>query len=170
MEVRDAKLEDLPGILEIFNDAIVNTTAVWRDAPEDLAVRRGWFDARRAREFPVLVAADGEAVLGFGSYGDFRMADGYRHTVEHSVYVRGDRRRAGLGRMLLQALIDHARKRGIHAMIGGIEASNHASVALHAALGFREVARLPEIGCKFGRWLDLVFVQLLLDSRAPSID
>lgn len=166
MEVRDAKLHDLPGILEIFNDAIVNTTAVWRDAPEDLAVRRRWFQARQERNFPVLVAAEGDQVLGFGSYGDFRIVDGYRHTVEHSVYVRGDRRRNGLGRALLQALIDHARALRMHAMIGGIEASNHASLALHVALGFREVARMPEIGCKFGRWLDLVFVQLRLDSRA----
>ena len=166
MEVRDATLDDLPGILEIFNAAIVNTTAVWRDAPEDLATRRRWFEARVSRQFPVLVAAEDEQVLGFGSYGDFRMFDGYRHTVEHSVYVRGDRRRAGLGRALLQALIEHARAHCMHAMIGGIEASNHASLALHAALGFREVARMPEVGCKFGRWLDLVFVQLLLDSRA----
>jgi len=166
MEVRDATIDDLPGILEIFNDAIVNTTAVWRDAPEDLAIRHRWFEARQARGFPVVVAAEGGQVLGFGSYGDFRMFDGYRHTVEHSVYVRGDRRRAGLGRVLLQALVDHARAHRMHAMIGGIEASNSASLALHAALGFREVARMPEVGSKFGRWLDLVFVQLLLDARA----
>ena len=165
MEVRDATLDDLPGILEIFNDAIVNTTSVWRDAPEDLAIRRRWFEARRTREFPVLVAAEGNEVLGFGSYGDFRMFDGYRHTVEHSVYVRGGRRRAGLGRTLLLALVDRARQQRMHAMIGGIEASNQASLALHATLGFREVARMPEVGCKFGRWLDLVFMQRLLDSR-----
>ena len=166
MEVRDATIHDLPGILEIFNDAIVNTTAVWRDAPEDLELRRRWFDARRARGFPVLVAAEGNQVLGFGSYGDFRMFEGYRHTVEHSVYVRGDRRRSGIGRTLLHTLVDHARAHRMHAIIGGIEASNHASLALHAAAGFREVARMTEVGCKFGRWLDLVFVELLLDSRA----
>jgi phosphinothricin acetyltransferase len=166
MEVRAATIDDLPGILEIFNDAIVNTTAVWRDAPEDLATRRRWFEARRARGFPVLVATEDRQVLGFGSYGDFRMFDGYRHTVEHSVYVRGDRRRAGLGRALLDALLDRARAHHIHAMIGGIEASNDASLALHAAMGFREVARMPQVGCKFGRWLDLVFVQRLLDARA----
>jgi len=165
MEVRDATIDDLPGILEIFNDAIVNTTAVWRDMPEDLATRRRWFEARRAREFPVLVAVENSRVLGFGSYGDFRMFDGYRHTVEHSVYVRGDRRRAGLGRALLNTLLDRARTRRMHAIIGGNEASNDASLALHAALGFREVARMPQVGCKFGRWLDLVLVQHLLDSR-----
>ena len=165
MEVRSAQLDDLQGMLEIFNDAIVNTTAVWRDAPEDLATRRRWVEARQARGFPVLVAAESDQVLGFGSYGDFRMFDGYRHTVEHSVYVRGNRRRAGLGRALLRALIEHARAHHMHAMIGGIEASNQASLALHAALGFREVARMPQVGCKFGRWLDLVLVQHLLDSR-----
>jgi len=166
MEVHDATIDDLPGILEIFNDAIVNTTAVWRDAPEDLPTRRRWFEARQSQDFPVLIASEGDQVLGFGSYGDFRMFDGYRHTVEHSVYVRGDRRRSGLGAALLRALADHARARRMHAMIGGIEASNHASLALHTTLGFREVARMPQVGCKFGRWLDLVFVQLLLDARA----
>jgi len=165
MEVRDATLDDLHGMLEIFNDAIVNTTAVWRDAPEDLASRRSWFEGRQAREFPVMIAAEGDQVLGFGSYGDFRMFDGYRHTVEHSIYVRSDRRRVGLGRALLEALVDHARAHRVHAMIGGIEAGNQASLALHSAMGFREVARMPQVGCKFGRWLDLVFVQLLLDSR-----
>jgi phosphinothricin acetyltransferase len=165
MEVRDATFDDLHGMLEIFNDAIVNTTAVWSDAPEDLASRRSWFEGRQAREFPVMIAAEGDQVLGFGSYGDFRVRDGYRHTVEHSIYVRSDHRRVGLGRALLQALVDHARAHRVHAMIGGIDAGNQASLALHSAMGFREVARMPQVGCKFGGWLDLVFVQLLLDSR-----
>ena len=169
MEIRNANLDDLPGILEIFNDVVANTTAVWFDKIDDLAGRRRWFEGRQARGFPVLVAVENAVVLGYCSYGDFRAWDGYRHTVEHSIYVRNDRRRTGVGRKLLAVLIERARAAGMHAMIGGIEAGNRASIALHENLGFREVARMPEVGCKFGRWLDLVFVELILDSnKSPA--
>ena len=165
MEIRDANLDDLPGILEIFNDVVANTAAVWFDTIDDLAGRQRWFEGRQARGFPVIVAVEGDDVLGYCSFGDFRAWDGYRHTVEHSIYVKSNRRRTSLGRVLLSALIERARSAGFHAMIGGIEATNTASIALHASLGFKEVARMPEVGCKFGRWLDLVFMQILLDSR-----
>ena len=165
MEVRDARVDDLPGILDIFNEVIANSTAVWFDTPDDLEGRRRWFSARRLRGFPVLVAVESGSVLGYCTFGEFRAWHGYRHTVEHSVYVRADRRRSGLGRMLLSALMERAAASHAHAMIGAIEAGNHASLGLHAGLGFKEVARMPEVGCKFGRWLDLVFVQRLLDSR-----
>ncbi len=165
MEVRDANLTDLQGILDIYNDVMVNSTAVWTDDCDDLTSRRRWFEARQARGFPVLVAADGGNILGYSSFGDFRAWSGYRHTVEHSIYVCSDRRRTGVGKALLAALIEQASAYGAHAMIGGIEAGNTGSLALHQRLGFREVARMPEVGCKFGRWLDLVFMQRLLDSR-----
>jgi L-amino acid N-acyltransferase len=165
MEIRDANFDDLTGILEIFNDVVANTTAVWFDTVDDLAGRRRWFEGRQARGFPVIVAVEGDDVLGYCSFGDFRAWEGYRHTVEHSIYVKSNRRRAGLGRALLSELIERARTAGFHAMVGGIEASNNASIALHASLSFQEVARMPEVGCKFGRWLDLVFMQLVLDSR-----
>ena len=165
MEVRDARVDDLPEILNIFNEAIANSTAVWFDSLDDLQGRRRWFEARRVRGFPILVAVEEGSVLGYSTFAEFRPWHGYRHTVEHSIYVRADRRRTGIGRILLCALIERATASRAHAMVGAIEALNHASLALHAALGFTEVARMPEVGCKFGRWLDLVFVQRLLDSR-----
>ncbi len=165
MKIRDADRGDLPGILEIFNDVVANTTAVWFDAVDDLAGRERWFDGRQARGFPVLVAVANDEVLGYCSYGDFRAWDGYRHTVEHSIYMKSNHRRTGLGHVLLSALIEKACESRLHAMIGAIEAGNTASIALHRKLGFQEVARMPEVGCKFGRWLDLALMQLQLDSR-----
>ena len=165
MEVRDARVDDLPEILNIFNEAIANSTAVWFDSLDDLQGRRRWFEARRVRGFPILVAVEEGSVLGYSAFAEFRPWHGYRHTVEHSIYVRADRRRTGIGRILLCALIERATASRAHAMVGAIEALNHASLTLHAGLGFTEVARMPEVGCKFGRWLDLVFVQRLLDSR-----
>lgn len=165
MEVRDARVDDLPAILNIFNEAIANSTAVWFDSLDDLQGRRRWFEARQGCGFPILVAVEEGSVLGYSTFAEFRPWHGYRHTVEHSIYVRADRRRTGIGRILLCALIERATASRAHAMVGAIEALNHASLALHAGLGFTEVARMPEVGCKFGRWLDLVFVQRLLDSR-----
>ena len=165
MEVRDARVDDLPGILDILNEVIANSTAVWSDSLEDLEGRRRWFQTRQGRGFPILVAVGEGGVLGYSTFGDFRAWNGYHHTVEHSIYVRADRRRAGIGRILLSALIERAAASRAHVMVGAIEALNHASLALHMSLGFKEVARMPEVGCKFGRWLDLVFVQRLLDSR-----
>lgn len=164
--IRDAVPADAVAILSIYNHAVLETTAIWNDAASDLAGREAWLSARQAAGFPVLVAEIDGVVAGFASFGDFRAWEGYRFTVEHSVYVAPDRHRAGIGRALLAALIERALAAGKHAMIGGIEAGNTASIRLHEALGFREVGRLPQVGAKFGRWLDLVFLQLTLDDRA----
>ncbi|OAF12872.1 acetyltransferase [Bradyrhizobium neotropicale] len=159
MIVRDATLEDAADILAIYNFAALNTTAVWTDGPADLASRRDWISARQKAGYPVLVAMKGRDVVGFASFGDFRPWPGYRHTVENSVYVDEQHHRSGIGRSLVAALIERATALDKHSMIAGIEAANAASIALHASLGFVEVARMPEVGCKFGRWLDLVFMQ-----------
>lgn len=159
--VRDADEADLGRIVEILNVAIVETTAVWSLDPVSLEQRRRWLAERRARRFPVLVAESEGDVVGFGSFGDFRAWEGYAQTVEHSIYVDARARRQGIGRALLAALIERAREAGKHVMVGGIEAENHASIALHERLGFVEVGRMPQVGRKFGRWLDLVFMQLL---------
>ena len=121
-----------------------------------------WFEGR-TRDFAVQVArgADG-AVLGYASYGSFRAYSGYRLTVEHSVYVRGDVRGQGIGAALLASLILRAQAQGLHVMVGALEAGNTASLALHASQGFSETARMPEVGWKFGRWLTLVLVQKIL--------
>lgn len=163
--IRDATEADLPGIMDIYNDAVVNTTAIWNEAVVDLANRKAWFDARRERGFPVLVALRGKQVIGYASYGDWRAFDGYRHTVEHSVYVRKDTRGTGTGGKLMKALIDRAAFNGVHVMIAGIEAENTASIKLHEKFGFRVVGRFSEVGIKFGRWLDLTCMELKVPKR-----
>jgi L-amino acid N-acyltransferase len=118
----------------------------------------------------VLVAVDDDqAVLGYASFGDWRAFDGYRHTVEHSVYVRSDQRGKGIGSALMQRLIVNAQSIGKHVMVAGIEANNAGSIKLHEKLGFEHVGHLKEVGMKFGAWLDLAFMQLKLDAR-PSPD
>jgi L-amino acid N-acyltransferase len=112
----------------------------------------------------VLVATDAAGVAGFASFGDFRAWPGYRHTVEHSVHVREDRRGQGIGRALVTALVPLAERLGKHVMIASVDADNAASIAFHESLGFIQVARFREVGRKFDRWLDLVFLQRVLPS------
>jgi L-amino acid N-acyltransferase len=162
IEVRAASEADLPAILAIYNDAVLHTTAIWNDTVADLANRRSWYEARRALSYPVLVAESNGVVGGYASFGDFRPFEGYRFTVEHSVYVAKTEHRRGLGLHLMQRLIEDARALGKHVMVGGIASDNAASLALHRRLGFVESARMPEVGQKFGRWLDLVFMQKVL--------
>lgn len=157
--VRPATEADLPPILAIYNDAVVKTTAIWNDTIADLANRKTWFEARQKQNYPVLVAEEEGVVVGYGSFGDFRAFDGYRFSVEHSVYVAEGTRRRGIASALLEALTLKARELGKHVMIGGIAGDNLASLKLHAKLGFSESGRMPEVGFKFGRWLDLVFMQ-----------
>jgi len=157
--VRDAVDDDVPGILAIYNDVIATSTAVYREDPATLADRQQWFAARREQSYPILVAGDSSGILGFASYGDFRAWPGYRFSVEHTVHIRADRRGHGVGTLLMEALIQRAIDQGKHVMIGGVDADNEASLRFHERLGFVRVARLCEVGFKFGRWLDLVFVQ-----------
>ncbi|MEQ8349790.1 MAG: N-acetyltransferase family protein [Sneathiellaceae bacterium] len=171
-EIRDAVPDDLPQILAIYNEIIATSTAVYSEQPVDLADRRAWLEARRARGFPVLVATGTDGVQGFASFGEWRGAwSGYRHTVEHSVHVAAGHRGAGLGRQLVQALFPRARALGMHVLIGGIDAANEASIRFHARLGFEQVAHFREVGRKFDRWLDLVFMQRFLDmpGSAPAV-
>lgn len=162
MLIRDAVDADLPAVTAIYNDAVANTTSIWNDRLVDVADRRAWMAARTGLGYPVLVAERDGVVAGYASFGDFRAFEGYRHTAEQSVYVAADHRRHGVARALLVALEARAAALGKHALIGGIEAGNEGSLALHRALGFVEVGRMPEVGIKFGRWLDLVFMQKIL--------
>ncbi|MBP7340537.1 GNAT family N-acetyltransferase [Niveispirillum sp.] len=171
MLIRDAIDSDAPAIAGIYNDAVVNTTAIWNEVTVDAANRVAWMADRRRLGYPVLVAV-GEtdhSVIGYASFGDWRAFDGYRHTVEHSVYVRGDRRGEGIGRALLLALIDRARAIGKHVMVAAIEAGNAPSIALHEKVGFLRTGLMPQVGMKFGRWLDLAFLQIILDD-GPAPD
>lgn len=158
----EATADDLPAIVGIYNDVIATTTAIYRDTPTSLEDRAAWLAERRGDGFPVLVARDetNGDVVGLGSYGWFKASPpGYATTVEHTVLVSPDHRGAGLGTRLLEALLEHARAAGFHMMVGLIDAANTGSIRLHERLGFREVARMPEIARKNGAWVDLVIVQ-----------
>jgi len=159
MEVREAAESDLPEILAIYNDVIATSTAVYRETPADIDERREWLRSRVAQGYPVVVAVDETGVTGFGSFGDFRNWPGYRFTVEHSVHVRADRRAHGIGAAIVAELVRRAKTLGKHVLIAGIDADNIASLRLHERLGFEKVAHFREVGWKFGRWLDLVFMQ-----------
>ena len=170
IDIVDATEADLPAMLAINNLAVAETTASWNHAPASLDSRRAWFAGMAAKGDPVLVARlDGE-VVGYAYWGPFRPSDGYLHTVEHSVYVRKDCHGQGVGRLLMTALIGRARAKGLHAMVAGVGAENTGSIAFHARLGFIEYGRMPQVGAKFGRWMDLVLMQLTLndDERPPE--
>ena len=162
--IRVARPEDAAAITEIYNDAVRNTTAIWNEETVTIQNRADWIAAKLKDGWPLLVMEDEQGILaGYATYGPWRAWDGYRHTVEHSVYVEKDHRGQGIGKMLMQALISEARQTDIHVMVAGIEAGNEASIKLHEKLGFKDAGRLSEVGTKFGKWLDLTFLQLTFD-------
>ena len=164
VQIRDALDTDLAGILRIYNDAVQNSTAIWNDRIVDLDNRRAWLAERHDQGYPVLVAIDeGGQVAGYASFGPWRPHDGFRHTVENSVYVSPDHRGSGIGRSLMKALIERARQLEKHVMVAFIESENRASVHMHQQLGFIHVGQMRQVGCKFGRWLDLTMMQLTLN-------
>jgi len=158
VQIRNAHSGDLPAILEIYNDVIATTTAIFAETPVTFENRTRWLARQTERDLPVLVAVEGEAVLGFASFGPFRDWPCYRDTVEHSVHVRADCRGRMIGSRLVEALLAIADRLGKHVMVAGIEAGNQASIAMHARLGFEAVGHLREVGRKFGHPLDLIFV------------
>ena len=167
--IRPAQVADLAALRTIYNEVIATSTAIYSFAPASAEERAAWFEARIAAGFPVLVAEHAGTVLGFSSFGEFRGAwPGYRYSVEHSVHVRADCRGQGIGPRLVSALFPHAVALGKHVMIGGIDAANAASLRMHGRLGFAQVAHFREVGHKFGRWLDLVFVQRFLDAPGAA--
>lgn len=165
MEIRDAIESDLPGLLAIYNDVIATSTAIYSTAPATLEDRTQWWRARVTQGYPVLVATDASGVLGFSTFGDFRSWPGYRFTVEHSVHVRADCRGRGIGKDLVKALFPCAATLGKHVMIAGVDAANEASIRFHENLGFEKAGHLREVGHKFNRWLDLVFLQRWIAPR-----
>lgn len=157
-------------ILAIFNDAILTSTALYDYHPRTLDSMVAWFAAKQKGQLPVVGIENASGVLqAFGSYGSFRAWPAYKYTVEHSVYVHRDHRGQGLGRLVVETLIDRARQQDLHVMMGGIDAANAASIALHEQLGFKHVGTLPQVGFKFDRWLDLAFYQLLLDTPTHPV-
>jgi phosphinothricin acetyltransferase len=156
--IREATDADLPAITALLNRSILTSTASWALTPKTEAEMAGWLDARRRNGFAALVAERDGRFAGHGAYATFRATEGYALTVEHSVYVHPEAQGQGVGAALIEALAARAASAGFHAMIGCIGSENAASLRLHARLGFREAGRLPEIGRKFDRWLDLVLM------------
>lgn len=157
--IRPATPDDIPALLEAWNPVVRDTTATFAAAPKTAEGVAQMMTARRAagQEF-LLAEADGR-LLGFATYGQFRAGDGYVHAMEHTIILAPAARGQGTGRQLMQAIEAHARAGGVHVMMAGVSAENAAGIAFHAAIGYREVGRLPEVGRKFGRWLDLVLMQ-----------
>ena len=164
VNIRSAIIDDLPGILDIYNHAILHTTSVYSEYPHTYEMRLAWYNDRISSGFPVFVAEIGGQIAGFSTFGHFRVWPCYRYTVEHSVYVHIDHRGKGISKLLLHPLVNRAREMNLHAMIAGIDGENVVSYHLHHSFGFVEVAHFKEVGFKFGRWLDLKFMQLILHS------
>jgi L-amino acid N-acyltransferase len=164
----DTHAED---VREIFNEAILNTTALYDYRPRSPETVLKWFGAKAGRGDPVIGALDAQgSLLGFATYGPFRERPAYKYSVEHSVYVHRDHRRRGVAVALLRELIRRAEAQGLHLLVGGIDAQNAASIRLHERLGFRHAGTISQAGFKFGRWLDLAFYQLLLATPRRPVD
>ena len=164
-QLTDATEADLPGLVTIYNEVIASSTAIFSSQPVALEERRLWWQGRVAQGYPVLIARDAHGVAGFATFGDFRAWPGYRFTVEHTVHVRADGRGRGTGGALMRALLTRAAALGKHMMIAGVDAENAAAIRFHERLGFIRAGQLREVGHKFDRWLDLVFLQREIGDR-----
>lgn len=165
MRIRDVDADDAAAISALYNATVSTTTVAWTEEQESLATRQEWMHKQLAAGHPVLVAETDHRVIGFASYGEFRNATkwpGYRFTVEHTIHIDASHQGAGVGGALLEALVERATAAGLHVMIGAIDGENDGSIRFHERHGFTEVARVHEVGFKFGRWLDLVLVQRTL--------
>ena len=162
MHLRLATLEDIPAITEIFNSVIAASNSVYREEPVPHSERIEWFNEKQSHGFPIIVAEEGKEILGYGGYGTFRPAQGYRLTVEHTIHIAEAHRGRGLGKVILTDLIERATTAGFHTMIGAIDSSNLASIALHEKFCFTECARIKEVAIKHGQMLDLVLMQKIL--------
>jgi phosphinothricin acetyltransferase len=160
MRIEDATDADLPAVLAIYNDVIRTSTAIYREEPATLEERQAWNETRKKNGYPLLVArTDDAAVAGFATFGDFRAWPGYRFTVEHSVHVADGLRGRGTGTALMRVLLERGAILGKHVMVAGVDADNTGSIRMHERLGFEQTGRLKQVGWKFDRWLDLVFMQ-----------
>jgi L-amino acid N-acyltransferase YncA len=162
IKIRPATLQDIPGILEIVNYNIINTSSIYDYDTKSLADMEQWFSDKQTAGWPILIAEADGRVAGYASYGTFRTKEGYKFTVEHSVYVHHDYHGKGIGGKLLEELIRLCTEQGYHTMIGCIDAENKGSIAFHKRYGFTEAGLLKQSAYKFGKWLDLLFMQLIL--------
>jgi L-amino acid N-acyltransferase len=159
LEIRDAVEADLEEITAIYNEVLTNSTAIYNDRPATREERIAWWTARREQGYPVLVAVDAGAIRGFATFGDFRSWPGYRYTVEGTIHIHSAARGRGVGSGLLETLLERARILGKHTMIAGVDSENTASLRFLERSGFERVGHLREVGYKFERFLDLIFLQ-----------
>ena len=163
MVIRDAETKDVSRILEIVNYEILHSTVIYEYKERILEQQLEWFEQKQADGLPVIVAEVSGRVVGFGTYGTFRTRPAYQFSVEHSVYVSHESRTNGVGKQLLTKLIELAKENGFHVMVAGVDSSNQQSFAFHKKFGFKEVGTFKEVGFKFDKWLDIRFLQLILD-------
>lgn len=164
MKIRQATLQDISAITEIYNYAVEKTTAIWNETTVDLVNRQQWLLEKQQQGYPVLLVCENQKVLGYATFGNWRNFDGFKFTVEHSVYVHPDHQKKGVGLVLLDALIEQAKQLDKKVMVAAIEAQNIGSIRLHQKLGFKEVGTFKNVGFKFDRWLDLTFFELQLSA------
>ncbi|MFM6940781.1 MAG: N-acetyltransferase family protein [Candidatus Planktophila sp.] len=162
MLIRDAVESDISAITEIFNSVIDSSNSVYREERVPESERTAWFHEKRDHGFPIIVAEADGLVIGYGGYGTFRAAQGYRLTVEHTIHINEAHRGKGLGKTILAELIKRATDAGFHIMIGAIDSGNESSIKLHEKFGFTECARIKEVAIKHSQYLDLVFVEKFL--------
>lgn len=162
MKIRLAERTDVPSMREIFNEVLRNSNSIYREEEVTLEERYAWFDEKLEHGFPIFGAYEGDHLIGYAGYGTWRAAQGYRKSVELTIYVDQKFRGVGIGSALMKTIIDHARTDGYHVMIGAIDAANQQSIEFHKRFGFVEVARMPEVALKNDQWLTLVFMQKLL--------
>ena len=162
MIIRIAKRSDVPAMREIFNEVLSNSNSIYREEEVSLDERYAWFDEKIQHNFPIFGAYEDDKLIGYAGYGSWRAAQGYRKTVEITIYVDNNKRGNGIGTALMEHLIDQAKADGYHVMIGAIDSANLSSIDFHKRFGFVETARMPEVALKKGTWLDLVFMQKLL--------
>jgi len=162
MIIRRAERGDVPAMREIFNEVLRNSNSIYREEEVDLAERYAWFDEKMEHGYPLFGAYEGDRLIGYSGYGSWRSAQGYRKTVELTIYVDNKYRGTGVGSLLMQTIIDQAKSDGYHVMLGAIDAENKGSIEFHKRFGFIETARMPEVALKNGQWLNLVFMQLNL--------
>ncbi|RZJ23159.1 MULTISPECIES: GNAT family N-acetyltransferase [unclassified Acinetobacter] len=164
--IRPAQRQDLEQILKIYNAEILNGTVTWNSTPKSIEDFQHWFSDLITQQFPLLVAEHPESkqITGYADYSSFRQIQGFKQTVEHSVFIHPDFQGQGLGKTLMLKLMNHARQNQIHVMVAAIDHENQASIVLHEKLGFKQTGYMPEVGQKFGKWRDLVLMQLNLNT------
>lgn len=161
--LRDATYADLPALNDIYNDAVLNTSATYDEVPQTLQERLRWYEEHLENGFPIVVVTDSRnGLLGWGSLSAFHPKPGYRNTVENSIYISERAKGKGFGKAILRRLIECAKEKGYHAMIALIDSENAVSLHMHEKAGFKEVGRLKEVGWKHGAWRDVVYMELIL--------